>query len=297
MVKTGIGQAGDVPNKSGHNGQRKKIAKQLHTHIPEEKEVTMSENVILTSTDNRVATIRLNRPEALNALNSELMHAVVDAVEGFDQDPNIGAIVITGSDKAFAAGADIKQMQSETYPEIRQKKMFLEWERVAQVSTPIITAVNGFALGGGCEVAMIGDILLASEKAKFGQPEITLGIIPGMGGTQRLTRAVGKAKAMDLILTGRMMDAQEAESSGLVSRVLPVEGFDEAVQEVAAKVAGMSKVASTAATDMVDAAYETTLRQGLLSERDAFWSLFATEDQKEGMAAFVEKRKPEWQHR
>ncbi|HJD49919.1 MAG TPA: enoyl-CoA hydratase/isomerase family protein, partial [Candidatus Corynebacterium intestinavium] len=165
----------------------------------------MSENVILTSTNNRVATIRLNRPEALNALNSELMHAVVDAVEGFDQDPNIGAILITGSDKAFAAGADIKQMQSETYPEIRQKKMFLEWERVAQVSTPIITAVNGFALGGGCEVAMIGDILLASEKAKFGQPEITLGIIPGMGGTQRLTRAVGKAKAMDLILTGRMM--------------------------------------------------------------------------------------------
>ena len=257
----------------------------------------MSESVILTSTNNRVATIQLNRPEALNALNSELMHAVVDAVEGFDQDPNIGAIVITGSDKAFAAGADIKQMQSETYPEIRQKKMFLEWERVAQVSTPIITAVNGFALGGGCEVAMIGDILLASEKAKFGQPEITLGIIPGMGGTQRLTRAVGKAKAMDLILTGRMMDAQEAESTGLVSRVLPAEGFDEAVQEVAAKVAGMSKVASTAATDIVDAAYETTLRQGLLSERDAFWSLFATEDQKDGMAAFVEKRKPEWKHR
>lgn len=257
----------------------------------------MSENVILTSTDNRVATIRLNRPEALNALNSELMHAVVDAVETFDQDASIGAIVITGSDKAFAAGADIKQMQTETYPEIRQKKMFLEWERVAQVSTPIITAVNGFALGGGCEVAMIGDVLLASENAKFGQPEITLGIIPGMGGTQRLTRAIGKAKAMDLILTGRMMGAEEAERSGLVSRVLPVEGFDEEVQKIAQQIAGMSKSATTAATDMVDAAYETTLRQGLLSERDAFWSLFATEDQKEGMAAFVEKRKPEWQHR
>lgn len=257
----------------------------------------MTEKVIVTSVDDGVATIRLNRLKALNALNSEIMEAVVGAVEAYDADDSIGAIVITGSEKAFAAGADIKQMQQETYPEIRQKKMFLDWERIAEVSTPIITAVSGYALGGGCEVAMIGDILLASESAKFGQPEITLGIIPGMGGTQRLTRAIGKAKAMDMILTGRMMDAEEAERSGLVARVLPVDGFDDEVAKIAAKVASMSRIATAAATDMVDAAYETGLRQGLLTERDTFWALFATEDQKEGMGAFVEKRKPEWKHR
>ena len=255
------------------------------------------EQLVLASVDGRVATIQLNRPGALNALNGELMEAVVSAATAFDADDNIGAIVITGSDKAFAAGADIKQMKDETFPEIRMKKLFLEWEQIAKISTPIITAVSGYALGGGCEVAMMGDILLASETAKFGQPEITLGIIPGMGGTQRLTRAIGKAKAMDMILTGRMMDAEEAERSGLVSRILPQENFQAEVAKIAATVAGMSIVASAAATDMVDAAYETNLDQGLITERDTFWSLFATEDQKEGMAAFAEKRKPEWRHK
>lgn len=252
---------------------------------------------IETSVKNNVATIILNRPKALNALNSQVLKDVVDAATGFDKDGEIGAIVITGSEKAFAAGADIKDMKEETYPEVAEKRMFAEWETIAQLSTPIITAVSGFALGGGCEVAMLGDILLASETAKFGQPEITLGIIPGMGGTQRLTRAVGKYKAMDLILTGRMMDAEEAERAGLVSRILPAEGFFDEVQKVAEKVAGMSHVATAAATAMVDEAYQTTLTDGVEAERQQFWKLFDTEDQTEGMTAFVEKRKPEWKNR
>ncbi|RAV33369.1 enoyl-CoA hydratase-related protein [Corynebacterium heidelbergense] len=252
---------------------------------------------ILTSVDGGVATIAINRPKALNALNSTVMEEVITAAEGYDRDPAIGAIVLTGGEKAFAAGADIKQMKDETYPEIAAKRMFLEWERLAELRTPLITAVSGYALGGGCEVAMLGDILLASETAVFGQPEINLGIIPGMGGTQRLTRAVGKFKAMDLILTGRNMDAEEAERSGLVSRVLPAENFDEEVAKIARTVAGKSQVATTAASAMVDAAYETTLRQGVRTERETFWSLFATQDQKEGMDAFANKRKPAWQNR
>jgi len=251
---------------------------------------------IQTSVEGAVATITIDRPKALNALNSQVLEEVVAAAEGFDADENIGAIVLTGSEKAFAAGADIKEMQTKSYPGIRMERMFEDWERLAKLETPLITAVSGYALGGGCEVAMLGDILLASESAKFGQPEITLGIIPGMGGTQRLTRAVGKYKAMDLILTGRTMDAEEAERSGLVSRVLPVEGFQEEVAKVAQKVAGMSQVATAAATKMVDAAYETTLTQGVATERDTFWALFATEDQSEGMDAFVNKRKPEWKN-
>lgn len=252
---------------------------------------------IQTSTEGAVATITIDRPKALNALNSQVLQDVVAAAETFDADDAIGAIVLTGSEKAFAAGADIKEMQTKSFPGIRMERMFEEWERLAALDTPLITAVSGYALGGGCEVAMLGDILLASKSAKFGQPEITLGIIPGMGGTQRLIRAVGKAKAMDLILTGRTMDAEEAERSGLVSRVLPTENFQEEVAKVAAKVAGMSQVATAAASKMVDAAYETTLKQGLATERDTFWALFATEDQKEGMAAFVDKRKPEWKNR
>lgn len=252
---------------------------------------------IQTSVEGAVATITIDRPKALNALNSQVLEEVVAAAEGFDADENIGAIVLTGSEKAFAAGADIKEMQTKSYPGIRMERMFEDWERLAKLETPLITAVSGYALGGGCEVAMLGDILLASESAKFGQPEITLGIIPGMGGTQRLTRAVGKYKAMDLILTGRTMDAEEAERSGLVSRVLPVEGFQKEVAKVAQKVAGMSQVATAAATKMVDAAYETTLTQGVATERDTFWALFATEDQSEGMEAFVNKRKPEWKNR
>lgn len=252
---------------------------------------------IQTSVEGAVATITIDRPKALNALNSQVLEEVVAAAEDFDANENIGAIVLTGSEKAFAAGADIKEMQTKSYPGIRMERMFEDWERLAKLETPLITAVSGYALGGGCEVAMLGDILLASESAKFGQPEITLGIIPGMGGTQRLTRAVGKYKAMDLILTGRTMDAEEAERSGLVSRVLPVEGFQEEVAKVAQKVAGMSQVATAAATKMVDAAYETTLTQGVATERDTFWALFATEDQSEGMDAFVNKRKPEWKNR
>ncbi len=252
---------------------------------------------IQCATEGRVATVTLHRPEALNALNEALMREVLEAVEGFDRDPSIGAIVLTGSEKAFAAGADIKEMKDKEFPQVREEKLFLEWERLTHLRTPLITAVDGFALGGGCEVAMLGDILLASEKAKFGQPEITLGIVPGMGGTQRLTRAVGKYKAMDLILTGRMMSAEEAERSGLVSRVLPKENFQEEVAKVAATVAGMSSVAATMATDLVKAAFETTLTQGVQTEREGFWSLFATEDQSEGMEAFVEKRSPTWKHR
>ncbi|MGJ4071486.1 enoyl-CoA hydratase-related protein [Corynebacterium macclintockiae] len=252
---------------------------------------------IQVAVEGAVATITLDRPKALNALNSQVLAEIVPAAEALDADPAIGAIVITGSEKAFAAGADIKEMKDEVYPEVAEKRLFADWEKLAQLKTPLITAVSGFALGGGCEVAMLGDILLASESAKFGQPEITLGIIPGMGGTQRLTRAVGKYKAMDLILTGRMMDAEEAERSGLVSRVLPAEGFAEEVQKIAAKVASMSQVALAAATEMVDEAYRSTLEDGVEAERQQFWRLFDTADQKEGMAAFVEKRKPEWQHR
>lgn len=252
---------------------------------------------IQVAVNGAVATITLNRPKALNALNSGVLSEIVPAAEALDADPQIGAIVITGSERAFAAGADIKEMKDETYPEVAEKRLFADWEKLAQLKTPLITAVSGFALGGGCELAMLGDILLASETAKFGQPEITLGIIPGMGGTQRLTRAVGKYKAMDLILTGRMMDAEEAERSGLVSRVLPAEGFADEVQKVAAKVASMSHVATAAATEMVDEAYRSTLEEGVEAERQQFWRLFDTADQKEGMAAFVEKRKPEWQHR
>lgn len=252
---------------------------------------------ILTTVDGGVATVTLNRPEALNALNQTVMEEVTAALVAFDADPAVGAIVITGSERAFAAGADITQMKDQTWPDIKLKRFYAQWEQVTAVQTPIITAVQGFALGGGCELAMMGDIILASEKAKFGQPEITLGVIPGMGGTQRLTRAIGKYKAMDLILTGRMMGAEEAERAGLVSRVLPVEGFTEAVDEVARKVASFSRVALAAATETVDAALNTPLSEGMRQEREAFWGLFATEDQKEGMAAFVEKRKPEWRNR
>ncbi|HIW95501.1 MAG TPA: enoyl-CoA hydratase/isomerase family protein [Candidatus Corynebacterium gallistercoris] len=251
---------------------------------------------ITVTVEDQVATIAIDRPKALNALNSQVLEDIVAAVKNHDTDEGIGAIVITGSEKAFAAGADIKEMKDETYPEIAEKRLFAEWEELYKIDTPIITAVSGFALGGGCEVAMLGDILLAAENAKFGQPEINLGVIPGMGGTQRLTRAVGKYKAMDLILTGRMMDAEEAERVGLVSRILPTENFQEEVHKVAVKVAGMSRVATAAATRMVDEAYESFLGDGIEAERQQFWKLFGTQDQKEGMAAFVEKRTPEWKH-
>lgn len=251
---------------------------------------------VLVSQDDRVATVMLNRPRALNALNAALVRDLVDAVESLDTDPSVGVIVITGSEKAFAAGADIKEMKDRTFPEIRERRMFGELDRLREVDTPIITAVSGYALGGGCELAMTGDIVLASETARFGQPEITLGIIPGLGGTQRLTRAIGKAKAMDLVLTGRPMRADEAERCGLVSRVFPADSFTEDVYEVAKTVAGFSATALLAATNAVDRAFETTLSEGLRAERESFYSLFATADQKEGMSAFAEKRPPKWQH-
>ena len=251
---------------------------------------------VLVSQDGRVATVTLNRPRALNALNAALVRDLVDAVETLDTDPSVGVIVITGSEKAFAAGADIKEMKDRTFPEIRERRMFGELDRLREVDTPIITAVSGYALGGGCELAMTGGIVLASETARFGQPEITLGIIPGLGGTQRLTRAIGKAKAMDLVLTGRPMRADEAERCGLVSRVFPSDSFTEDVYEVAKTVAGFSATALRAATNAVDRAFETTLSEGLRAERESFYSLFATADQKEGMSAFAEKRPAKWQH-
>ena len=249
--------------------------------------------MILVETHGAVGLIRLNRPQALNALCDQLMDELGVQLLAFDADPAIGAIVVTGSDKAFAAGADIKEMQPRTYPAV-----FLDdfigkrWETVLWVRKPVIAAVAGFALGGGCEFAMSCDIILAADTAKFGQPEINLGVIPGAGGSQRLTRAVGKSKSMDMCLTGRMMDAAEAERCNLVSRVFPAAALiDEAIQ-VAAKIAAQSPVASVMAKRAVNAAFETTLAEGVRMERALFLSLFGTPDQKEGMAAFTEKRKP-----
>ena len=249
--------------------------------------------MILVETHGAVGLIRLNRPQALNALCDQLMDELGAQLLAFDADPAIGAIVVTGSDKAFAAGADIKEMQPRTYPAV-----FLDdfigkrWETVLRVRKPVIAAVAGFALGGGCEFAMSCDMILAADTAKFGQPEINLGVIPGAGGSQRLTRAVGKSKSMDMCLTGRMMDAAEAERCNLVSRVFPAAALiDEAIQ-VAAKIAAQSPVASVMAKRAVNAAFETTLAEGVRMERALFLSLFGTPDQKEGMAAFTEKRKP-----
>lgn len=244
----------------------------------------------------RVAIITLNRPEALNALNSTLMHEVVETAVGLDEDREVGAIVLTGSSRAFAAGADIKEMSSKGYADVLLEDFFTPWDRFAAVRTPTIAAVSGYALGGGCEVAMMCDLLLAAESAKFGQPEITLGTIPGIGGTQRLTRAIGKAKAMDLVLTGRMMDAEEAERAGLVSRIVPDERLLDEALEVADRIASMSLPASYAAKEAVGRAFETTLTDGIRFERRTFHATFALADRAEGMAAFAEKRKPSFKH-
>ncbi|WP_034270953.1 enoyl-CoA hydratase [Actinospica robiniae] len=245
----------------------------------------------------RVGLITLHRPEALNALNLQVMHEVVAAAEEFDRDAEIGCLVLTGSEKAFAAGADVKEMQNLEFVDAYREDLFAEWERLTRVRKPIVAAVAGYALGGGCELAMMCDILLAADTAKFGQPEIKLGVIPGMGGSQRLTRAVGKAKAMELCLTGRMMGAEEAERAGLVSRIVPAaELLDEAVK-VAATIASMSPLAVLAAKDAVNRAFESTLAEGLRYERRLFHAAFATADQKEGMAAFVEKRPAEFRGR
>ena len=251
------------------------------------------ENILVEQKD-RVAVITLNRPKALNALSSAMEKEVVEAVEALDGEPGVGCIVITGSEKAFAAGADIKEMKDKTYPGIYLERFFHDWKRLTAARTPIIAAVSGFALGGGCELAMMCDMIIAGDNAKFGQPEITLGVIPGMGGSQRLTRAVGKAKAMDLCLTGRQMDAAEAERSGLVTRVVPAADLLDEAMKVADKIASMSKTTAIIAKQAVNRSFETTLEEGLLAEQNAFYALFATEDQSEGMSAFAEKRKPEW---
>lgn len=247
---------------------------------------------ILVDYADGIATITLNRPDSLNALNLTVLEDVTAAAAAADADDSIRAIILTGSGKAFAAGADIKQMASLDFATAYRKNWFAGWTRLDEVSKPIIAAVNGFALGGGCELAMMADVLVASEKAKFGQPEINLGVLPGMGGSQRLTRAIGKAKAMDLCLTGRMMDAEEAERSGLVARVVAHDSLIEEAESIAATIASKSLIASSMVKEAVNAAFETTLQQGLAFERRLFHSSLATNDQSEGMAAFVEKRKP-----
>ena len=253
---------------------------------------------ILVETHDAVGLIRLNRPKALNALCDALVREMGQALDAFEADDTIGAIVITGSDRAFAAGADIKEMAGRGYMDVYLGDFITKgWERVTTCRKPIIAAVAGHALGGGCELAMMCDTIIAAETAKFGQPEILLGVIPGAGGTQRLTRFVGKAKAMDMVLTGRTMDAAEAERSGLVSRVVPADKLIEEALGVARRIAELSRPSVLIAKEAVNRAYETTLAEGVRFERRVFHSLFATEDQKEGMAAFVEKRKPQFKNR
>lgn len=248
---------------------------------------------ILVETHGRVGLIRLNRPKALNALCDALMQELGDQLLAFDADPQIGAIVLTGNERAFAAGADIKEMRSRTHPDALVEDFIgKRWETVQQVKKPVIAAVAGFALGGGCELAMMCDFILAADTAKFGQPEINLGVLPGAGGTQRLTRAVGKSKAMDMVLTARMMDAAEAERASLVSRVFPADQLLPEALKIAEQIANLSPVAVQLAKQSVNRAFETTLIEGVRYERAVFLALFGTPDQQEGMAAFVEKRKP-----
>lgn len=249
---------------------------------------------ILARSDGRVGIAQLNRPQALNALNGALMDELIEALQNFDSDEAIGCIVVTGNEKAFAAGADIKQMANASVMEMMTSPFLNAWDSVRRIHKPIVAAVSGWCLGGGCELALLCDTIIASETAKFGQPEINLGVIPGAGGTQRLTRAVGKAIAMDVILSDRKLSAQEALQFGLVSRVAPVDQYLTVALEVAAAIAGKSPVALRLAKEAVNAAYETSLAEGVNVERRLFNLLFATEDQKEGMAAFIEKRPANW---
>ena len=257
----------------------------------------MAYETILTETRGRVGILTLNRPKALNALNSTVLREVLEATDAWDRDADIGAMVLTGSEKAFAAGADIKEMQSKSFVDAYLEDFFGGWETFARRRKPVVAAVAGYALGGGCELAMMCDFIIAADSAKFGQPEITLGVMPGMGGSQRLTRFVGKSKAMDMCLTGRMMDAEEAERAGLVSRVVPAGELLEEAVKAASKIAGFSMPAVMMAKEAVDRAYETTLAEGLRFERRVFHSMFALEDQTEGMAAFAEKRSANFRHR
>jgi len=253
---------------------------------------------IVTSVEGAVGVITLNRPSALNALCDELTAELADALKGFEADDQIGCVVLTGSPKAFAAGADIKELQGREFIDLFTHDPFAEtWGAVERFRKPIIAAVAGYALGGGCEMAMMCDFIIAAENAKFGQPEITIGVMPGVGGTQRLPRYIGKAKAMDLILTGRSMDAAEAERCGLVARVVPLEDLMEEAMNAAKKIAAMSRPIAMMTKETVNAAYETTLAEGLRRERRVFQSMFATQDQKEGMAAFIEKRAPHFKQR
>ncbi|GAA0566997.1 enoyl-CoA hydratase [Caenispirillum bisanense] len=253
---------------------------------------------ILVETRGRVGLITLNRPKALNALCVGLIKDLGAALDAFEADDEVGCIVLTGSEKAFAAGADIKEMADKSYMDAYlQDFITVGWQRITTCRKPIIAAVAGYALGGGCEIAMMCDFILAAENAKFGQPEITIGTIPGSGGTQRLTRFVGKSKAMEMCLTGRQMDAAEAERAGLVSRIVPVADLVDEAVKTAERIAGMSRPAVLMTKEAVNAAYETTLQQGVMFERRLFHSTFATEDQKEGMAAFVEKRQPNFKNR
>ena len=257
----------------------------------------MAYETIRTEAQGPVGVITLDRPEALNAINAQLIAELNAALDGFEADDAVRAIVLTGSERAFAAGADVKEMQVKSFAEVARHDFIEPWERITRCRKPVVAAVAGFALGGGCELAMMCDTIVAAETAKFGQPEITLATIPGSGGTQRLTRAVGKAKAMDMILTGRMMDAAEAERAGLVSRVVAADTLlDEAIA-LATTIAGMSMPAVAMAKEAVNRAFETTLAEGVRFERRLFQSSFATADRTEGMAAFVEKRKPEFKDR
>ncbi len=258
----------------------------------------MSYEHILVETHDAVGLITLNRPDALNALSSPLMAELTAQLDEFESDDAIGAIVITGSEKAFAAGADIKEMQSKDYiTAYGENFVTAGWERITRCRKPVIAAVAGFALGGGCETAMMCDFIIAADNAKFGQPEIKLGILPGAGGTQRLTRQVGKSKSMEMCLTGRMMDAEEAERSGLVSRIVPLDDLIDEALKVAAEIAALSRPVVMMTKESVNRAYETTLSEGVLFERRTFHAAFALDDQTEGMAAFVEKRKPEFKNR
>ncbi|WP_151636091.1 enoyl-CoA hydratase [Noviherbaspirillum aerium] len=257
----------------------------------------MQEELVLSRKEGRVGILQLNRPAQLNALNDALMDALGAALLAMEKDDGIGCIILTGSAKAFAAGADISAMQPMTLSDVTRNNFIgRNWETILQVRKPVIAAVAGYALGGGCELAMMCDFIIAADNAKFGQPEIKIGIIPGAGGTQRLPRAVSKSKAMDMVLTGRMMDAQEAERAGLVSRIVPVDKLEQEALDAATIIAGMSLPSVIAAKEAVNRAYEATLSEGVRFERRSFHALFATQDQKEGMKAFLEKRKPDFRH-
>lgn len=257
----------------------------------------MEYTMIELTRDGHVGKIRLDRPKALNALCQEMMQQVAHALSDLDQDDNIGCVILTGSDKAFAAGADIKEMQDNNYLEIYKTDIFAVHSAIERFRKPIIAAVSGYALGGGCEIAMMCDMIIAADNAKFGQPEINLGVMPGIGGTQRLVKAVGKSKAMDMCLTGRMMDADEAERSGLVSRVIPLDELQDTVLEAARKIAAQSLPVAMMTKEAINASFETTLAQGIKFERRLFQAMFTLEDQTEGMTAFIEKRKPHFKNK